>query len=258
MRNKVGKDLEYYVKKAGVQIGEKVLKDATDYGVKEAEKGYLNAIYDGTVDDIKVYGKKQGGGDYILYAEGPQVAAIEYGSGDFSEKSTVGPKVLFNKETGEAFWFYIQPVGNEFKTKYGGPKKVYDERYVKEYGSKYSHTKTTFFKDAAQAQATWAMQWRKGEVEKSDYEDYTSYMREMFKSNTVYRKEVTLGPDGKKHLKFTKDKSQVRREDADPEKGPWSGLVDSSEYGYTRGNEPQHVMRDTKDKILEYIRKKYA
>lgn len=249
---RIGKDITYALEKAGVKLADRIVKDAIAYGEKKAKDLYENASYDGTLNDINVYVTKNKAGHYTLTAEGPQVKAIERGSGDFSESRTVGPRVLFSKTTGKAFWFYKTPAGNVYRAT-GKPKRVFQRRYKKSL----TDPKQGFYRSRQEARASWGKEWDEAQKDRllrqslaQDYRSKSHFVNVHEREHRIY---IT---------KYINDKprSGNKRADVvryDSEDGTVkSGLKESTKYSATFGNEPQHVMEKTKDLIIEHIQGK--
>ena len=241
------RDISYALRKAALKLSDKIVTEEAENATFWAYDLYAEAKYDGTIDDIIVDVKKTKSGECYLYAEGPQVRAIEYGSGDLGEKPASG-NLLISKE-GNFYWFYITPSGNEYKAG-GAPKKVPGKRYAKDPDD----PRQGWFASKKEAIATWKAEWEEGanadhnKMFLQDYPNAQAYIEEHLKDNMFYRKSVFTGLNGKKMAAYTRSKSEIEE----------SGLIDSKRYSFTRGNEPNHTLKKTLEKMVEDLKRKYG
>lgn len=244
---RVQKNISWALQKRLTVTGSKFAKECAEYGKGVAQDLYQTAEYDGTVDDIKITLEENKAGAWWLMAIGPQVRAIEYGASGDS-----GRKVLYDRQTGKAFWFYKTPPGNRYGAG-GEPKKIPRTRYKKD-----ELGKAGYYKNKKEAMAAWREEWENDTIIRHD--DYPGgfgeYAKEREEESRVYIKELYRNKDGRLVARFTSDRSDIRRHD-DEENGVFSGLGDSKKYSVTHGNEPQKIMEKTTNEIIKEVQRRW-
>lgn len=224
------------IRKTIADIGIRLSKEAAEYGAGEARRLYDEAEYDGRVDNIVIEVKQTKTGS-TLTAQGPQVEAIEYGA-DGSQ----GTKVLYSRKTGEPFWFFKAET-DHFNA--GGGMKRETKKVVTPYARK---TVTVNGKKKMAPMTKADLE----KIQKTRYKNKIS-LQEVFK-----REIQENGPIYRTAEKYREEYGGFTMERRYAEKTAQASGKLSKKYGYTFGNEPQHVMEETKKLILEYIQKKNA
>lgn len=231
---------ESKILKVAREFGNTASADVAEYGAKETRYLYEHAAYDGSVSDIDIRVEQNKNGASIIVT-GPQVLAIEFGA-DGSD----GTKVLYNKKTGQAFWFYKLGENPKFDAG-GGRKKVPAKKYLRNPDD----PKGGYFKNKKEAMAAWEKDWQ--EMGFGDMYPKEQYMRDMEREARVYVKEFVKRDDGKMSTRYTRSRKGIRRKD-DPENNLQSGLIESNKFGWTRGNKPQNILQKALIKMEEYVR----
>lgn len=210
-------------------VGDELAENVASLAKSEAEIMYASdeLEYDGDPTQIKVEVRKSERGTYNLAAKGPGVRAIEYGT------LGIGPKVLVDKE-GNAFWFFKADEDVHFGTEFGWYKQV-PMKVIKEYEGRYEKGKWT-----ERLVGHYGADWDSMKEKYGDDDDMEGFLE--FRKEELAKHSAFLKKNWKKSEtiegRYTKNRKEAMTEDDD-------------RFGYTRGNEPQEVLKKAVAKAVE-------